>query len=818
MFRNYLAAALRNLARNRLYAGVTIVGLSVGFAAALLIALFVRDEFSYDRFFPNYQRIYRLTTAVATNGGAPSEGEYTPVPLAEILRLDFPQMELVGRYAAAGFPPDVKHGEIGAAEQNVAWADPEFFQLMPFPTIAGDLAHALDAPDSVVIDQTMARKYFAADAPLGQTLFIDKHPMRVTAVIKDLPSNTHVVGEIFPSGRAPWGIMLDKDSHVGFGSNRVQTYFRLRPGASIASVEGQLPAFIKRRYGNALQGDTKYWLNPVNIGDIHLRPSRASQFTKATGDPKVVMAIAAVGVLIVAVAAINFVTLMTARAARRAVEVGVRKAAGASRRDLIVQFMGEALIYVLVAGVVAVALAELLLPAFNALVQRRIGFDYLHDPRLAAGMVGVLLAVALLAGAYPALVMSGFRPAAVLKGGVIQSIGGARVRQVLVVVQFAVLTALILGAGTIYRQTMFALNDATHLDKKDVLLLLAKPCTDNLRDQIRKVPGVVTAACTSAYAINVADNETTATSGRIHTTVAINPIDYGFLETFRLKPLAGRLFDASRPGDAAYGLDFHQPLVINETAARALGFAHPADAVGKSILWTGVVDFALPEAVRGQYMQNSPSTIIGVLPDFTFGSARLKVPPSIYLVGPKVGGPFDSLALTVRLDPNRKMEALAGIDRAWKRTQSGPMTTYFVDLFMLRLYVDTIVQGAMITASAIVALSIAALGLFAMSAYTTERRTKEIGVRKAMGASSGDVLKLLLWQFTKPVIWANLIAWPVTWFILQRWLSSFAYHVDLPLWTFLAAGAAALVIAWATVFFHALNVARSKPVGALRYE
>jgi putative ABC transport system permease protein len=817
MFRNYLAAALRNLARNRLYAGITIVGLSVGFAAALLIALFVRDEFSYDRFFPDYQRVYRLSTSVATNGGPLIQGEYTPTQLAAVLRLDFPQMELVGRYGPAGFPPDVKHGEVSAAEQNVAWADSEFFQMMPFPTVAGDLAHALDAPDTAVIDQTMARKYFGSDAPLGQTLLVDKHPMRVTAVIKDLPSNTHVVGEIFLSGRAPWGIMLDP-LFYGFGSNRIETYFRLRPGVSIASVESQFPAFIQRRYGASLSGEVKRTLDPINIGDIHLHPSRDSQFTKSSGDPRVVMGIAAVGVLIVLVAAINFVTLMTARAARRAVEVGVRKAAGASRRDLIIQFMGEALIYVVVAGVVAVALAELLLPAFNALVQRRIGFDYLHDPRLALGMVATLLMVALLAGAYPALVLSGFRPALVLKGGLVQTIGGARIRQALVVSQFAVLVALILGAGSIYRQTMYALNDATHLDKRDVLLVLAKPCTDNLRDQIRQVPGVVSAACTSAYAINVADNETIVTAGRLRANVSVNPIDYGFLETFRLKPLAGRLFDANRPGDAAYGLDFHQPLVINETAARAFGFANPADAVGKSILWNGVVDFALPEAARGQYTQISPSTIIGVLPDFTFGSARLKIAPAIYLIGPKVGGPFDSLALSVRLDPNRKAEALAGIDRQWKRTQSGPMTTYFVDYFMLRLYVDTIVQGAMITASAIVALSIAALGLFAMSAYTTERRTKEIGVRKAMGASSGDVLKLLLWQFTKPVIWANLIAWPAAWFILQRWLSTFAYHVDLPLWTFLAAGAAALLIAWATVFFHALNVARSKPVGALRYE
>ncbi|HEY8004582.1 MAG TPA: ABC transporter permease, partial [Phenylobacterium sp.] len=490
MLRNYLSAALRNLSRNRLYAGITIAGLAIGFAAALLVALFVRDEFSYDRFIPGHERVYRLSTTIAVNGAEPGEGEYTPTKLAALLRLDFPQMEIVGRFAAQGYPPEVKHGDISAAEQSVAWADPEFFRLAPLPTVAGDLAHALDAPDTVVLDRTMARKYFGSDAPIGQTLLIDKHPMRVTAVIEDLPSNTHLIGEIFPSGRAPWGVMNDH-AFDGMLSNRVQTYFRLRPGASIASVAAQLPAFVQRRYDLQHQGDTKVKLTAVNIADIHLRPSQSTQFTKASGDPKVVVAIGAVGVLIVVVAGINFVTLMTARASRRAVEVGVRKSAGAARRDLVIQFMGEALIYVLIAGVVGVALAELLLPAFNALVQRRIGFDYLHDPMLALGMVGVLIVVALLAGAYPALVLSGFRPAAVLKGGVVKSGGGAGVRQVLVVFQFAVLIALILVAGTIYRQTIFALNDATRLDKSNVLLLLAKPCNDNLRDQVRKLPGVV---------------------------------------------------------------------------------------------------------------------------------------------------------------------------------------------------------------------------------------------------------------------------------------------------------------------------------------
>ena len=816
MLRNYLAAALRNLGRNRLYAGITIAGLAIGFAAAMLVALFVRDEFSYDRFFPDYQRIFRVSNTTSVNGGEPTEGEFTPTRLAELLRLDFPQIELVARFAAAGYPPEVKHGDISAAEQAVSWADPEFFQMMPVPTLAGDLAHALDTPDSVVIDRSMARKYFSADRPIGQILQIDKHPMRVTAVIEDLPSNTHLIGEIFPSARAPWGVMLDPTFN-GMTSNRVHTYFRLRRGVAISSVAAQFPAFVSRRFDLQHQGDMKEWLTAVNLGDIHLRPAQATQITKGTGDPHVVMAIAAVGVLIVAVAAINFVTLMTARAARRAVEVGVRKSAGASRRDLVIQFMGEALIYVVMAGVVGVALAELVLPAFNLLVQRKIGFDYLHDPALAAEMLGVVLVVALAAGAYPAFVLSGFRPAAVLKGGPVK-IGGAGVRQVLVIFQFAVLIALMLVAGTIYRQTMFSLNDATHLDKANTLLLLAKPCTETLRDQVRKIPGVTDAACSSAMALNVADNETTLTVGSIHKSAAIDPVDYGFLETYRVRPLAGRLFDPNRPSDAAYGLNFHQPVVLNETMARGMGFPSPAAAVGKTILWSGLADLGIPEAQRGAYMANAPSVIIGVVPDFTFGSARSKIPGSIYMIGPKQGAQFNSLALNVRFDPARKMQAIAGIERVWKRFGEGPLTRYFVDQFMLRLYIDTIVQGAVITACALIALSIACLGLFALSAYTTERRTKEIGIRKAMGASSGDILKLLLWQFTQPVLWACLIALPATWLVMDWWLGGFAYRVSQAPWTFAVAAASAIVIAWGTVFVHALRVARARPVGALRYE
>jgi putative ABC transport system permease protein len=825
MFRNYLAAALRNLARNRLYAGITIAGLAIGFAAALLIALFVRDEYSYDKFIPGHERVYRISQTIAVGSGKPIETEFTPMMLSSALKLDFPQIEAVARFGNAGFPPEIRHGNISAPERGVAWVDPDFFRVMPFPVLAGDLSHALDAPDSVVIARSAARKYFGRDTPVGETLLIDKHPMRITAVIEDLPSNTHVSGDIFPSARAPFGVMMDPafSGPLATLSNRVETYFKLRPGTSIGPVAAQLPALVQRHYNLNLFAQVSadkatVVLRAVPIADIHLQPARSTQFTKASGDPAVVAAIAGVGVLIVLVAAINFVTLMTARAARRAVEVGVRKAAGATRRDLIIQFMGEAFVYVLLAGVVGTALAEMVLPGFNALVQRRISFDYLHDPVLAAGIVGVLVVVALLAGAYPAFVLSGFRPAAVLKGGPVQGSGGNRLRQVLVVVQFSVLIALILVAGTIYRQTVFALNEGMRLDKAQVLLLFAKPCRETLRAEVARLPGVEGAACSSANALALSDSHDTAVIDGRHVNVATNAIDFGFFEVYHIRPSAGRLFDRTRQTDGAAGPDFNPPLVINETAARKMGFASPGAAVGQSLMWHGVVDRSTPQGGGGMPPPARASQIIGVVPDFTFGSVRVPIDSQVYAIASKSPGDFDALALNVRLDPKRKPETLAAIDRIWKRIGDGPLFRYFVDQFTLRLYVDTIVQGAMITASALIALSIACLGLFALSAYTTERRTKEIGIRKAMGASSPDILRLLLWQFTKPVLWANLLALPVAWWLMNEWLKGFAYRVTLAPWTFIVAGLAAVLIAWGTVFVHALRVARARPVGALRYE
>jgi putative ABC transport system permease protein len=389
------------------------------------------------------------------------------------------------------------------------------------------------------------------------------------------------------------------------------------------------------------------------------------------------------------------------------------------------------------------------------------------------------------------------------------------VRQVLVIVQFAVLIALLLVAGTIYRQTMFALNEGMRLNKSQVMLMFTQPCTDSLRQEVARIPGVEAAACASAMAVALSDDEGNSTYGNRHLQTTQDPVNFGFFEVYHIKPLAGRLFDQNRPSDSAKGETFYQPIILNETASRKFGFAHPSDAIGKSIVWYGDPDPANPTPSKPN---PKPSLVIGVVPDFTFGSLRTKIPPKIYSISPPGSGDLFNVVLNVRLDPKQKPEALAAIDRLWKRVGHGPVIRYFVDQFMLRLYVDTVVQGAMITACAIIALSIGCLGLFALSAYTTERRTKEIGIRKAMGASSTDILKLLLWQFTQPVLWACAIALPAAGLLMNHWLQGFAYRVSLAPWTFLAAAVVGVLIAWGTVFVHALRVARARPVGALRYE
>jgi putative ABC transport system permease protein len=538
-----------------------------------------------------------------------------------------------------------------------------------------------------------------------------------------------------------------------------------------------------------------------------------------TDDVRAVNAgIAAVGVLIIVVAAINFVTLITARGTRRAVDVGIRKTLGARRHELIALFIGEALVYVFVALITSVAIVKLALPPINVFLQRAIAFDLLGDPALAAAIAGAALLTGLLSGLYPAMVLSGVRPAAALKGGSGRLMGSAQVRQVLVVVQFAILTGLIIVAATIWRQTAFLLEDVDRLNL-DQVTYLEEPCEQPFKQELSEIPGVSAVACASIVALGGSyGGITTTVRDPIEETSAIYTaaIDVGFFEMHGLTPLAGRFFSEDRGEDtvldrADSSSEAQPTLVLNESGVRHLGFASPEAAIGQSLDWQP--PFAAPQGSSPLFVS---SRVVGVVPDFTLiGTLRGDTIRSTMYYADRPNTEF----ILVKLEQARQSEALRSIDDLWRRTgHVRPLyVEFFGDVFRLS-YRDVLVQGPIIAASTGLAILIACLGLFAQVVFTTERQTKEIGVRKVMGASSSDVVRLLLWRFTKPVLWANLIAWPFAFWAASWWLEGFAYRVSLPFWLFFAASASALLLAWATIGTKTWLAAHARPATAIRHE
>ena len=831
MWRSYLASALGGLTRDWLYAAINIAGLALGVAAALLIALFIRDELTFDRSFPGYSDVYLLTGTNYYNHQPVYVGDGVFPDAASKLKLEFPEVAAVARVMSSSDPPRLRHGQVEDWEAGLDWVDPTLFDVLPMKAVAGDPRTALRSPDAVVLTRAAARKYFGRDAPIGETLEVDPamgpmrarispafnapHPMRVAAVVEDLPSNSSLKGEVFASGLAPFSIFAlwaETPEESPFRESAF-TYVQLKPGASVSEVEKGLAPFSARHFPPSGLVGLQVGFHMTPIAALHFASAARDEMT-SRGDPKVLAALGGIGLLIVVSASINFVTLMTARAGRRAVETGVRKAVGAHRSDLIVQFLGEAVVYVALAMVLGVVLAELLLPLMSAALNRTIVFDYLHDPALAAALIGATVGLGLLAGAYPAFVMSAFRPAAVLKGGWLQGQAGSLTRQALVMLQFAIMIGLVVTAATLYRQTLYALNDRLRVDASK-FVTIREACLDALdprvrafREQVANLPGVEASACTST-AVMVNGGGETAIRGDSGLRLGRAAVGVGALELVGIEPLAGRFFSRSH-GEDQPGASGNPPVVLSESAVRRLGFAAPAAAVGRVMTWTRGYMSSVSPMVWTRY--TGPSEIIGVAPDFDF-DARTPMQSRMFYVEP-----LNLDLFAMRLNGANLPETLRAIDRAWYATGHSQIHRRFLDQTFQDRYAAVILQGTAISLGAGLALVIAALGLFGLAAHAAEQRTKEIGVRKAMGASTADIVRLLLWQFSRPVLWANLIAWPLAWWAMSRWLSGFAYHVDLPLWLFLAAGGSALLIACATVLAHALMVARAEPATALRYE
>jgi putative ABC transport system permease protein len=820
MLKNYLIAALRNLTRNRLHTTINVAGLAIGFAAAILIYLFVREEMSYDRFLPGHDRTYLVSEHLTPPGQSTIATPTIQAPFAGEMKLDFPAVEAVARLCADR--RTLRHGQT-EADENVYWADPNVFDLLPLPALAGDLKTALQSPYGVVLTRSMARKYFGRDDPIGEVLDIAgthpndinrRYPMRVTAVIADLPANTHLDIQIILSGSGAVSELtqLDADVRTAGVPDLVYTYVRLVRGGSVVQLQQALPGFLARHdvdIAHYYHGD----LQLDRFDRVHLTPA-TEQTMRPRGDLTSLYIVSLVGALVILVAGINFVNLMTARSARRAVEVGVRKSAGATRRQLVIQFIGESILYASVSMILAIALVEMLLPHFNSFLGQTIGFHYWRDPTLLAALLGVPILFGVMAGLYPALVLSAFTPVTVLKRVVSATRGSGLLRQVFVTVQFAVLITLIIASVIIHQQGHYALNEGLRL-QKDQIVVIRTPCTNVFPEEVRRLPGVRAAACAWSAALNLTVNAHWALRLRDGKFVSIDGIsvDYGFFELYGLQPVAGRFFSRDHAGDAAnqdliaalqspdHATDaVPKPLgrmVINQAAVRLAGFRSPQQAIGSRLF------------ARGR-----PLEVIGVVPDFSLDTVRKIVPPMFYVVYPPS---FD--ILNVKLSGHDAPRTLAAIDGLWAKAGNiKPISRFFVDQHMEELYLDITRRAQVLGLFSAMTVLIACLGLLGLAAFTAERRTKEIGIRKATGADVRHIVQLLLWQFTKPVLWANVIAWPAAAYLMNRWLRGFAYHVELQPWVFAATGAITICVALLTVSTHSVMLARAKPVKALRYE
>jgi putative ABC transport system permease protein len=813
MLRHYLSLALRNVARTKLYAAISLVGLAIGFASATLIGLYVHDELTYDRWLPNHERIYMVSAGGATG----FVSNVAPSDLAHWLEADYPQLEHVARlFQDQAFfvdpdKPDRKFNE------RLDWADASALDVFRVPVAAGSLDGARARPDSLVVTRRIAEKYFGtAGAAVGKTLLWNGiQPMTVTAVIEDLPSNTHLAGvDILGAAHAPFSQSAAQENAPMsiFGSKvwNSRTYIVLPPGERIAALRDDIKLIVDRHapLPNAAQKSSRIWQIAARpISALHLSPNTGGDADAERYGPAYTVAI--IGLLILLIASINFVNLLTAIGARRALEVGVRKATGARRSDLFAQFMSESFLYVGVGAVVGLGVAAATLGPLDKFLNRTIDFSMFADWRIAALAMLFLVLVGLLAGLYPATVLSSFRPATVTKGGRAGR-GQAGVRQVLVVLQFAILTGLLIATTVTYRQMKLGMRELLRQDT-DPVVILQGGCNEALKTELERIPGVLGAACSMTLPQYGVGAGSPMRRGETGLGVRYTPVDFGFFELYGYELAAGRLFEREigsdvSPADNVWNTP--EAVVINETASRALGFGTPQEAIGETVIFAHL--FRLPATFTPQH----DAEIIGVLHDFQMGQVREPVVAAAFYVDPG-----NHRITSLKLDGRATPEALEAIDRTWDRYAGpAPAQRYFFADSIQGVYTDLLRQTTLFSTFAFIAVLIAVLGLVGLAAHAAASRTKEIGIRKTLGGGRWAITRLLLWQFARPVLIANVIAWPVAYWVMSAWLRGFATRVDLDWWMFVAAGLATLTVAVAAVLVHTWGMAGTRPVSALRYE
>ena len=796
MFKNYLKIAWRHMSRQKAYSVINITGLAISIACALLIAFWVRDELSYDKFHVNKNDIYRVTVVGKNFSGFSSPAPFAPAVAAEIPEVI--ESARVGRIFGRVF---LKAGERAFYEDNGICTDASLFKIFTFPLIKGTPEDALAGPDRVIISESLARKYFGAEDPMNQTLILEgRWPMTVGGVMADVPRNSHfrfdfVLSMKFVEDGKWWG--------MEWGDFNFMTYIQTISGAdekalitklNEVAVTHKCPQVFYEQLTFSVQRLSDIYLNPLGSYDIPL------------GNKKYVYLFSLIAFFISLIASINFINLTTARAEKRAKEVGLRKVVGANRRQIINQFFGESILVTLLALALAVLLARTAIPVFNALTGKQLVFR-LFDSGVLLSLGGIACFVGLLAGAFPSLYLSSFKPAQIFRGRSSGWVKKGSLRQILVIAQFSISIALILATVVVFNQMSFILQKSWSSGRDMMLYIPFKenigPKYDLVRAQLLENPAVPAVGAKDCLPTRINNNTSgvgwagkTADQDNIYMETI--RVDFDYMKTMGMEIVEGRGFSADFSGDVG------EAYILNEEAVRKTGLKNP---VGKMFRLYGSVGM-----------------IVGVVKNSLFQNFRQELRAQVfYLFRDLPAESSDSGVVLIRVEgvaTGRPLsDVIAHIEKVWTSVNSSaPFEFHFLDQAIEAQYAGDRRQGRLFGAFAFLAIFISSLGLFGLATFLAEQRTKEIGIRKALGASIPDIVLLLSKDFTKAILIANLIAWPVAWIVMNHWLQNFVYRTSIPLWIFIAAGAAALALSWLTVGLQTYRSARINPIESLRYE
>jgi putative ABC transport system permease protein len=826
MFRNSLLTAFRNLLRNKTYSAINIIGLAVGMAIFLLIAQYTRFEKSYEDFIPDRANIYRVSLTRLRNNTVISASAENYPAVGPTLKRELPEVTAFARLYNLGYKNNVmitneqaRPDPIVLKQHHFLYADSSFLPMMGYAMANGNPTQALTQPFSAVISEKYARLWFGTADPLGKTLHMhdddyNDETVKITGVFKDLPANTHLKFDVLFSYATllarPGGNSGDRYDRT-WNRADMYTFVRLRPGTDPQITTAKFPAIVNKYKPGLVAGNAREQLQLQPLAAIHLHSDLAEE-PEINGNASIVFFLGIIGVFVLVIAWINFINLSTARAVTRAKEVGVRKVIGASRGQLLLRFMTEAALTNGLALCLAYGLLFPILPGFNTISGLSLAPAYLVRPWFLLLLALLWIGGTLSAGFYPAWVLSSFRPASVLKSRLRAGKGGVHLRQTLVIGQFMASIALIAGTLIVYRQLHFMMNSDLGMNI-DQVIVMDRPGIapsdrtnskafqseiDLFRNELKKSPDIEAVSNTTTVPGMLREWRATAKllGSRTGDSILVRTsnIDFDFLNVFKMQLLAGRNFSRDYPKDP------DTSAIITASAARLLGFKKPQDAIGRTVV--------VPE------FDDQHAIIVGVVNDYHQVSLKKPLEPSLFTCDF-----YNSEYYSVRVYTRNMTSTLDHIHASWDKAFPGnPFEYFFLDDYFNRQYANERKFGELFTTFAVLAILISCLGLFGLSAYMASQRVKEVGIRKVLGASVAGLTFLLSRDFLKLVLLAILLATPLTWLVMDRWLQDFPYRTSIQWWMFAGAGIAALFIALLTVSFQAIRTAQTNPSQTLRSE